>query len=84
MKSGLHERVAEADGRLLRDTLGLADKEIRLIDTLGDILFDAGIDCVAVKLNPNVEVRLGDATTDIVLERDNVIDGLLELETLCE
>jgi hypothetical protein len=78
IKSGLHERVAEADGRLLRDTLGLADKDIRLIDTLGDLVIEAGPDCVAVKLKPRVDVRLGDAITDIVLEDDNVSEGLCE------
>lgn len=84
MKSGLHDRVAEADGRLLRDTLILADGDIRLIDALGDLLFDAGIDFVGVRLNPNVGVRLGDAIIDIVLDIDLVTDELLELERLCD
>ena len=84
MKIGLHDRVAEEDGRLLRDTLVLADSDKRLMDTLGDLLVDAGIDCVPVILNPRVDVRLGDTITDIVLDIDLVMDGLLELDTLCD
>jgi hypothetical protein len=80
----LHDRVTLTDAGLLRDTLLLADGDIRLIDTLGDLLIDTGIDFVRVILNPNVGVRLGDALTDIVLDLDFVTDGLLEPDLLCE
>ena len=84
LNNGLHDRVTLTDAGLLRDKLLLADGDMRLIDTLGDLLFDAGIDFVRVTLNPNVGVRLGEAITDIVLELDLVSDELLELDLLCE
>ena len=84
LNNGLHDRVTLPDAGLLRDTLLLADGDIRLLDTLGDLLFDTGIDFVRVRLNPNVGVRLGDPITDIVLDIDLVTDGLLELDLLCE
>jgi hypothetical protein len=80
----LHDRVTLTDAGLLRDTLLLADGDMRLIDTVGDLLFEARIDFVRVRLNPNVGVRLGDALTEFVLELDFVTDGLLEPDLLCE
>ena len=80
LNNGLHDRVTLTDAGLLRDKLLLADGDMRLIDTLGDLLFDAGIDFVRVTLNPNVGVRLGEAITDIVLVIDTAIDGDAENE----
>jgi hypothetical protein len=82
LNNGLHDRVTLTDAGLLRDTLVLADGDMRLIDTLGDLLFDTGMDFVGVTLNPKLGVRLGDAIAVIVLELDLVIDLLLELDTL--
>ena len=84
LNNGLHDRVTLPDAGLLRETLLLADGDMRLLDILEDLLFDTGIDFVRVRLNPNVGVRLGDAITDIVLDIDLVTDRLLEPDLLCE
>jgi hypothetical protein len=62
--------LRDDDGRIPNRVAVLERLRVRLAETLGNLLFEARIDFVGVRLNLNVGVRLGDALTEFVLELD--------------